>query len=77
MRPLVSIFDVTTQETNIREMNDEEYNQSLIDKAEADKIKAESDAKQAEIDAAKAAVSAKLAELGLDEETLKTIARLY
>lgn len=30
-RPIVYIFDVTTQEEIIREMNDEEYAQHLLD----------------------------------------------
>ena len=30
-RPMVSILDVVTQELTIREMNDEEYAQYLID----------------------------------------------
>lgn len=30
-RPLTTIFDVTTQETITREMNDEEYAQHLLD----------------------------------------------
>lgn len=32
-RPIVSILDVVTQELTIREMNDEEYAQYLIDTA--------------------------------------------
>lgn len=32
-RPLIGIFDVKTQEQIIREMNDEEYAQHLIDLA--------------------------------------------
>lgn len=30
-RPLIGIFDVPTQEYTVREMNDEEYAQYLID----------------------------------------------
>ena len=30
-RPMVSIFDVSTQELTVREMNDTEYAQHLID----------------------------------------------
>lgn len=32
-KPLITIFDVTTQEQITREMNDEEYAQYLIDTA--------------------------------------------
>ena len=33
-RPLVAILDVTTKETVVKEMNDAEYAQYLIDTAE-------------------------------------------
>lgn len=33
-RPLIGIFDCKTQEQVVREMNDEEYAQYLIDTAE-------------------------------------------
>lgn len=35
-RPMVSILDVVTQELTVREMNDTEYEQMLIDKAAAE-----------------------------------------
>jgi hypothetical protein len=35
-RPLIGIFDVATKEQIIREMNDEEYAQHLIDVAESE-----------------------------------------
>ena len=34
-RPMVSIFDVTTQELVVREMNDAEFAQHLIDVEES------------------------------------------
>jgi hypothetical protein len=35
-RPLIGIFDVATKEQIVREMNDEEYAQYLIDVAESE-----------------------------------------
>lgn len=79
-RPNVYIYNADTGEDIVREMNDEEYAQYLIDKENLEIEKAERQAKeqaeQAERDAAKAAVEAKLAALGLDLETIKTIAKL-
>lgn len=75
-RPTIKIIDGLTQEEIIREMNDVEYAQHLIDKAADEARIAETVAKQAEIDAAKAAVEAKLAALGLDLDTVKAIAKL-
>jgi len=76
MRPQVKIYDVETQEEIVREMNDEEYAQYLIDK-EADEIHAaEAAAKQAEVDAAKAAVHEKLSELGITPELIEVIKKL-
>lgn len=40
-RPIVLIFDVTTQEEVIREMNDAEFNQHEIDKAAEEARQAE------------------------------------
>jgi hypothetical protein len=76
MRPTIILINAETQEQIIREMNDEEYSQYLIDQEAAESRAAEAAAKQAEIDAAKAAVEAKLADLGLDLETIKLIAKL-
>lgn len=75
-RPIITIIDGVTQEQVHREMNDEEYAQHLID-VEAGKVRlAKELAEQTERDAAKAAVEAKLAALGLDLDTVKTIAKL-
>jgi hypothetical protein len=35
-RPTIAILDVTTQELVVREMNDTEYAQHLVDKAAAE-----------------------------------------
>lgn len=75
-KPNVSIFDMETKETIVREMTDEEYAQHLLDKEKAEKEEAIYQEKLAEEAAAKAAVEAKLAALGLDIETVKAIAKL-
>ena len=73
-RPMVQDFNVQTQELTVREMNDAEYAQHLIDVADA----AERAAKQAEEDAkaeAKAAAKAQaLAALGLSQEVVNLLA---
>jgi hypothetical protein len=76
MKPTILIYDVETQEEIIREMNDEEYAQSLIDKEAAEARATEAAAKQAEIDAAKAAVHEKLSELGITPELIEVIKKL-
>ena len=43
-RPNVHIIDIETQEEIVREMNDEEYAQHLIDSAEAETARAEAEA---------------------------------
>jgi hypothetical protein len=73
-RPIVQEFNVQTQELIVREMNDAEYAQHLIDVADA----AERAAKQAEEDA-KAAAKAEakrqaLAALGLSQEVVNLLA---
>lgn len=73
---MVCEFNVGTQEEIYREMTDEEYTQYLIDKEADEASIAKATAKKAEEDAAKAAVEAKLADLGLDLETIKLIAKL-
>lgn len=75
-RPNIKFFNVETQEEIIREMNDEEYAQHLIDKEAAEFRAAEAAAKQAEIDAAKAAVHEKLSELGITPELIEVIKKL-
>jgi hypothetical protein len=73
-RPNVHIFNIETQEEIIREMNDEEYAQNLIDLARTE----EQAAKQAEADAAaeakKAAKAEALAQLGLSQEIINLLA---
>ena len=73
-RPMVQDFNVQTQELTVREMNDAEYAQHLIDVADA----AERAAKQVEEDAAadakKAAKAEVLAALGLSQEVVNLLA---
>jgi len=76
MKPLISIFNVETQEEIQREMNDEEYAQYLVDKAKWEAQEAERLAEQAQIDAAKTAVHEKLAELGITPELIEVIKKL-
>jgi hypothetical protein len=66
-RPKVCIFNVETQEEIVREMNDVEYEQHLIDKAQGE-------AAQAELDAKKAAKAQALAALGLSQEVVNLLA---
>lgn len=75
-RPEITVIDAITQEQIIREMNDEEYAQYLIDKEAAESSAAEEAAKQAEIDAAKAALHEKLSELGITPELIEVIKKL-
>jgi hypothetical protein len=80
MKPTIIHFDGVTGEETVREMTDSEYAQHLIDVEENKIMSAEQAAKyaaeKAELDAAKAAVETKLAELGLDMDTIKAIAKL-
>lgn len=66
-RPNVCIFNVETQEEVIREMNNIEYEQYLIDKAQGETF-------QAELDAKKAAKAQALAALGLSQEVVNLLA---
>ena len=73
-RPIVQELNVETQELTVREMNDAEYAQHLIDVADAE----ERAAKQAEEDTAaeakKAAKAEALAALGLSQEIINLLA---
>jgi hypothetical protein len=73
-RPIISEFNITTQEETLREMNDAEYAQHLIDVASFE----ERLAKEAEENAkAKAKAEAKkqaLAALGLSQEVVNLLA---
>ena len=73
-RPIIGFFDVISQEETFREMNDEEYAQYEIDKAQFEANEATKLAEQAELDAvasAKAAAKAELlATLNLSQEAL-------
>jgi hypothetical protein len=77
-RPNTYIFDCETQQSIVREMNDEEYAQYLIDseKAEAE-LAAEASAKAAADATAAAKTEAKrqaLAQLGLSQEIINLLA---
>lgn len=76
MKPQVKIYDVETQEEIVREMNDEEYNQHLLDKQNIEIEQAELNAKKAEEDAAKSALQEKLAEMGITPELIEVIKKL-
>lgn len=80
MRPLVTFIFGNPGDDNYvyetREMNDQEYAKYLEDKAIFDAKEAERIAREQETAVAKAAVETKLAALGLDLETIKTIAKL-
>lgn len=77
-RPLIGIFDASTQEQVNREMNDAEYEQYLIDKARFDEERAVLLAAQAEADALaeakKAAKTEALTALGLSQEVVNLLA---
>ena len=75
-RPLISILDIETQELVVREMNDEEYAQYLIDYQKEQEHFAILAAKKAEEDAAKAALHEKLADMGITPELIEVIKKL-
>lgn len=68
-RPIIRIHNTQTDEVIDREMDDIEFAQYQIDKAEAEARQAEAEAKAA----AKAAAQAKLAALGLSIEDLQAL----
>lgn len=73
-RPMIHMLNVNTGEEVIREMNDEEYAQLLVDKAEVEAAQI----KQAEADAKLAAKAEArkqaLAALGLSQEVVNLLA---
>jgi len=66
---LTTIYNCETNETIVREMNDEELAQYELDQLAAAQIKAEIEAKAA----AQIAAQAKLAKLGLTADDLKAL----
>lgn len=73
-RPTIYIFDCETQEEVLREMNDAEYAQHLIDVAAAETqavAQAEADALA---EAKRAAKAEALAALGLSQEVINLLA---
>jgi hypothetical protein len=74
MRPTTVFIDVETHEQIIREMNDEEYTQHLIDVASAN-LAAEKQAEEEAIaEAKKEAKKQALAALGLSQEIVNLLA---
>jgi hypothetical protein len=68
-RPMIRIHNTQTDEVIDREMNDEEFAQYEIDKANYEVKKAEAEAKAQ----AKAAAEGKLAALGLTTDDLRAL----
>jgi hypothetical protein len=68
-RPMIRIHDIETNEIIDREMNDEEFAQYEIDKANYEVKKAEAEAKAQ----AKAAAEGKLTALGLTTDDLRAL----
>ena len=79
-RPTISItYGLPENEDyfhEVREMNDEEYAQYLVDKQNSEIEQAEIATKKAEEDAAKAALQEKLAEMGITPELIEVIKKL-
>lgn len=73
-RPLIQDFNVETQELTVREMNDTEYEQCLIDRANAEQLKVEQAEADAKAEAKKAAKVQALAALGLSQEVVNLLA---
>lgn len=73
-RPMVRIFDGNTGEEVIREMNDAEYAQLQLDKAEVEAEQAREAEAKALADAKKAAKAQALAALGLSQEVVNLLA---
>lgn len=72
-KPMIKIHNITTDEVELREMNDAEYNKWLEDNAKAE-AKAEAQAQaEAEAQAKRAAALAKLEALGLNEADLTAL----
>jgi hypothetical protein len=73
-RPFVSIINVQTQEEIVREMNDAEYAQHLIDVANAEERAVKQAEEDAKVVAKKAAKAQALAALGLSQEIVNLLA---
>jgi NACalpha-BTF3-like transcription factor len=73
-KPMVYIFDMATQEETIREMNDAEYEQHLIDEADTKEQVAKQAEENVKIVAKKAAKKQALAALGLSQEIVNLLA---
>lgn len=75
-RPNIFVFNAETQTETLREMNDEEYAQHLVDKQNYEIEQAEIAAKKAEEDAAKTALQEKLTDIGITPELIEVIKKL-
>jgi hypothetical protein len=77
-RPIIKIFDVSTQQEEIREMNDEEFaiwEADVAANAEREAAQAQADAEAAAAAKAKAdAKAAVLAKLGLTQDIIDILA---
>ena len=73
-RPIVNEFNLETQETVVREMNDAEYAIHLIDVADQEAKAAAKAEADAEATAKKAAKAQALAALGLSQEVVNLLA---
>jgi hypothetical protein len=73
-RPIVNEFNVETQELVVREMNDEEYAQHLLDSEEAEELAAARAAEATAAEAKRAAKAEALAALGLSQEVINLLA---
>lgn len=74
IRPKVGFFDVVTQTESIREMNDAEYEQYLIDVSNAEEQAAKQAEETAALEAKKVAKAEALAALGLSQEIVNLLA---
>ena len=73
-RPMISLSDGNTGESVIREMNDAEFAQYELDKAEAEATEAMLTELNAAAEAKKAAKAQALAALGLSQEVVNLLA---
>jgi hypothetical protein len=73
-RPIIQEFNVQTQELTVREMNDTEYAQHLIDVADTEQRAVKQAEEDAKVEAKKTAKAQALAALGLSQEVVNLLA---
>jgi hypothetical protein len=73
-RPIIQDLNVQTQELTVREMNDTEYAQHLIDVANTEAQAAKQAEEDAKVEAKKTAKAQALAQLGLSQEIINLLA---